>query len=172
MATTHSLPLLSQARIASPCTMRWEDMEGDDRTRFCSSCSLHVHNISTLSPSEAEELLAKATGTGERLCAIIYRRADGTILTRDCPVGVALAKARVRRAVVRIASAIGILTSAGVLGAAGQRSDGMLARLRSMRPVSYLASWLAPVATTPPPVMAPMAGEICVAPIPAPAPAP
>ena len=71
-------------RIASPCQTSWEQMRGDDRARFCESCNLHVYNISELTRKQAEALIASTEG---RICARMYRRADGTVLTKDCPVG-------------------------------------------------------------------------------------
>jgi hypothetical protein len=79
-ATNH----LDHLRIASPCPAKWEQMSGDERARFCDLCNLHVYNIARLSRKEAEGLISKTDG---RICARLYRRADGTIITKDCPVG-------------------------------------------------------------------------------------
>ena len=76
--------LLSDVRIASPCPASWDKMTGDDRKRFCGQCKLHVYNLSAMAAPEAEALLQKSEG---RLCVRLYRRRDGTVLTRDCPVG-------------------------------------------------------------------------------------
>lgn len=51
------LPLLDRARIASPCPVRWEEMVGDERTRFCARCSKTVYNLSEMTRLEAEALL-------------------------------------------------------------------------------------------------------------------
>ena len=59
-------------------------MSGDDRVRFCDLCNLHVYDISRLSRKEAEALITKTEG---RICARVYRRTDGTVITKDCPVG-------------------------------------------------------------------------------------
>ncbi|HEY6251733.1 MAG TPA: carboxypeptidase-like regulatory domain-containing protein [Candidatus Angelobacter sp.] len=59
-------------------------MSGDDRVRHCQECKLNVYNLSAMSRREAEELIARREG---RLCVRFYQRADGTVLTRDCPVG-------------------------------------------------------------------------------------
>src|SRR5579862_1949596 len=75
-----------QIKIAKPCPARWADMGGDDRVRFCDHCRKNVYNLSAMSASEATELLQSRGGD---LCARIYQRADGTVLTEDCPVGVA-----------------------------------------------------------------------------------
>lgn len=83
---------IDNLRIASPCHVGWENMSGDERKRFCQSCSLNVYNISEMTKAEAEALIAKSEG---RICARIYRRADGTVITRDCPVGLRAYRKRV-----------------------------------------------------------------------------
>jgi len=98
------LPMLESAKIASPCPARWEDMEGDEHTRFCDGCQKTVFNLSALTAEEAESLL-QAHGEGG-LCAKLYRRADGTVLTQDCPVGVRRKRLRGVRALA-IAAAFG-----------------------------------------------------------------
>lgn len=87
--------LLRRVRLASPCPVSWEGMEGDERARFCRQCGLHVYNVASLTRAEAESLVARTEG---RLCARLYRRADGTVLTSDCPKGLAAARVRVARA--------------------------------------------------------------------------
>jgi hypothetical protein len=75
---------LDQIRVASPCKMAWERMEGDEQVRFCHRCKLNVYNLSAMSREEAENLVQEREG---RLCVRFYRRPDGTLLTRNCPVG-------------------------------------------------------------------------------------
>jgi hypothetical protein len=83
---------IDNIRIASPCPVGWEAMKGDDRKRHCDLCSLNVYNISEMTRAEAEGLFAKS---GDRVCVRIYRRADGTVLTKDCPVGLRKYRKRV-----------------------------------------------------------------------------
>ncbi len=90
---------VDQVRIASPCSADWEEMSGNDRVRFCDLCNLHVYNISRMKRREAEALVA---GTEGRLCARLFRRADGTVITKDCPVGLRA----IRRRVARIGGAV------------------------------------------------------------------
>lgn len=78
------LTILDNITIASPCPADWDEMLGDDRARFCSSCSMQVYNIASMTAEEASALILEKEG---RLCAGIYRRHDGTVLTADCPVG-------------------------------------------------------------------------------------
>ena len=85
---------LDGMRIASPCSISWENMSGDDRARFCNQCNLHVYNISAMTKAQVASLIASAEG---RICARLYRRADGTVLTRDCPVGLRAVRRRVSK---------------------------------------------------------------------------
>ena len=86
--------LLKNLRVASPCHIGWEQMTGDERIRFCDSCKLSVYNFSEMTEREIERLLREKEG---RVCGRIYRRADGTLLTRDCPVGLAAVRRRIAR---------------------------------------------------------------------------
>jgi hypothetical protein len=58
-------------------------MAGDERVRHCTLCSLNVYNFAEMTREEVRELLARTEG---RVCARLYRRAGGTVLTRDCPL--------------------------------------------------------------------------------------
>ncbi len=103
---------LDNIRVASPCPADWDQMFGDDRTRFCSDCKLNVYNLSGMTREEAESLLINAEG---RVCVRFYRRADGTVLTANCPVGWAAVKRRVSgAATAAVSMVIGFAT--GVLG--------------------------------------------------------
>ena len=84
---------LNNVRVASPCSVEWDGMYGDGRKRFCGDCKLNVYNLSGMTKAEAENLLLNSEG---RLCIRFYRRADGTVLTADCPVGWARVKQRTR----------------------------------------------------------------------------
>ena len=84
MKTRDNSRLLDRLRIASPCPADWEQMTGDERVRFCDLCHLNVYDISQLTRNEAASLIANTEG---RICARLYRRTDGTIITGDCPVG-------------------------------------------------------------------------------------
>jgi hypothetical protein len=94
---------LDYVRVAAPCPADWERMTGDERVRFCNQCNLHVYNLSGMTKREAETLVANAEG---RLCVRFYRRADGTILTRNCPVGLRAIKQRVSRTLGAALSAV------------------------------------------------------------------
>jgi hypothetical protein len=85
---------LDHIKIAAPCPADWDQMFSfeDKRVRFCSQCNLNVYNLSDMSRQEAEALINKTEG---RLCVRFYRRADGSILTQNCPVGLRAIKRRV-----------------------------------------------------------------------------
>jgi hypothetical protein len=94
---------LDEVRVAAPCPADWEKMVGDERVRYCGSCSLHVYNLSGMTKREAEALVTNAEG---RLCVRYYRRADGTILTRNCPVGLSALKRRAAHAATAMMTAV------------------------------------------------------------------
>ncbi len=91
--------LLKRVHIATPCPADWDKMVGDERVRFCGACKLNVYNLSDMSRAEAETLVRQAEGEdGPHLCVRFYRRAAGTMITGDCPVGLLARAARgVRR---------------------------------------------------------------------------
>lgn len=76
---------LNDLRIASPCKIPWDSMKGTDTKRYCSQCHLNVYNISNMTHGEAVKLIGNDTAH----CFSLFRRPDGTVITRDCPVGVA-----------------------------------------------------------------------------------
>lgn len=73
---------LEEIKIARPCRADWDAMSGDQRARFCGMCHKNVYDISRMSRVEAENLIREKEG---RLCVRLYRRADGTVITSDCP---------------------------------------------------------------------------------------
>ena len=102
MMTTEKSPL-QNLRVASPCPASWREMEGDDRSRFCLECKRNVYNISDMTTAEAEDLLRNREG---RLCVRYFQRADGRIMTKDCPKGLMAARMRLARAVALTAGLV------------------------------------------------------------------
>ena len=94
---------LSHVKVAVPCSADWDNMFGDNRKRFCNQCNLNVYNLSGMSRTEAEDLIRRSEG---RLCVRFYRRSDGTIITENCPVGLAAIKRKVSRIATAALSAI------------------------------------------------------------------
>ena len=99
---TYANPL-EHVKVAAPCPADWERMVGDERVRYCDRCSLHVYNLSGMTRREAEALV---TGTEGGLCVRFYRRPDGTILTRNCPVGLSALRRRTAHAATATLTAV------------------------------------------------------------------
>ena len=113
-----ALPMLDRMSIASPCSANWDDMVGDEKSRYCGKCEKNVYNLSAMTREEAELTVLGKAGD---LCVRLYQRADGTVLTQDCPVGV-------RRKRLRLARVLAIgSTLAGVSAALfAQAADEVL----------------------------------------------
>lgn len=108
---------IDSLRIASPCHVGWDSMLGDERVRHCDSCKLNVFNIAELTSNEVQELLIAREG---RLCIRMFRRADGTVITKDCPVGLQAYQKRVAKVAGAALTAILGLFSVSF----GQKGDG------------------------------------------------
>lgn len=103
---------LRNLKVAAPCSADWNTMVGDDRVRFCGQCNLNVFNLSGMTQAEAEHVVRSAEG---RLCVRFYQRADGTVLTQNCPVGLKALKARVSKiAQAAFASVLGFASGIGM----------------------------------------------------------
>jgi hypothetical protein len=85
---------LDQLRVASPCPASWDEMRGDDKSRFCLQCQKHVYNFAAMTAEEGLALVREKEGD---LCGRLTRRRDGTVMTQDCPVGWAARVRRMRR---------------------------------------------------------------------------
>jgi hypothetical protein len=105
-----ALPALDHLRVASPCKADWDGMLGDDRVRFCAQCGKNVYNLSDMAREEAEAFLREIEAAP---CVRFYRRADGTVLTTDCPVGVR------RKRTKHAALAVGVNLLAAATGITG-----------------------------------------------------
>lgn len=95
---------LAQVMIASPCSIGWENMTGDDRIRHCGECKKSVYNTSLMSVDEILVVTGKADA-----CLRIYRRADGTMMVDDCPKALRQIRDRMReriRAVSKVAASV------------------------------------------------------------------
>jgi hypothetical protein len=119
---------LDTIRIATPCRASWDEMRGDDRARFCAMCKLNVFDLSNMPERDALALIQKTEG---RLCVRLWRRKDGTVITRDCPEGL-LDRAR-RRSEMLFAS-LALLVVAILGGVAFAASE----------PGRRLMAWCAP----------------------------
>jgi len=94
---------LGRLRIAEPCRADWEGMAGDERVRHCTLCSLNVYNFAEMTGDEVRALILRTEG---RVCARLYRRADGTVITRDCPTGMRAMRRRASRVAAALVAAL------------------------------------------------------------------
>jgi hypothetical protein len=145
-AAKRALPMLDDIKVASPCSALWEEMIGDARVRFCTHCEKNVFNLSAMTRAEAEALVEEKQG---EMCVRFYRRADGTMLTSDCPVGVRRKRAR---RIAAIAAGAGALSAiAAGLGMRHEAPCQMGDIAVQGQATAVAMGSVAPVATTPPP---------------------
>ncbi len=111
--------ILDHIEIASPCSVSWDNMNGDAVTRHCGQCQLSVYNISEMSKSQAEKLIQEHEG---RLCIRLYRRFDGTVITKDCPIGLRKIKQSLDLVVRTAAALLSLLLSFAAVKAQDQNA--------------------------------------------------
>jgi len=112
-------------------------MKGDQRVRFCGECRLNVYNLSEMRREEAEAFVSQREG---RTCVRFFRREDGTVLTKDCPVGLRALRQRFVRATAALCGILFALLSGTLFGGAiSRRLPG------GIRPPSEaFADWIDP----------------------------
>lgn len=152
---SQSMTSLDLIHVASPCPASWDAMTGDEQVRFCQQCKLNVYNLSEMSRVEAEEFVSRREG---RTCVKFFRRADGTVLTKDCPVGVRALRQRFVRAAAALAGILFAMVSGTLLGGVFNR----LLPSGIKRPAAAFAEWIDPASRLtsvmggcPPPVSCP-----------------
>src|SRR5437868_665732 len=105
-------------------------MTVDEEKRLCKLCDRYVYNIESMSVPEAAALLRQASNS--RTCVRLHRRADGTVLTSDCPTGLRAYRQRVGRMGAAVfASIVGLFSFATaqrpfVSDSTGRRSETFL----------------------------------------------
>ncbi|HEY9788872.1 MAG TPA: hypothetical protein V6D22_00645 [Candidatus Obscuribacterales bacterium] len=110
--------LLDDVMVAAPCDVSWDSMQGDDRVRRCSGCSKNVYNISDMSDKEAQELLRTNTSP----CLRLFRRADGTLITDNCPRGLRKLRDRFRKIATAAAGILATVLTVGPVHAQNKPS--------------------------------------------------
>jgi|GEM_PF-4363670 len=123
-----------------------------------------------MSREDAEAFLQARKGAS-RTCIRFFRRTDGTILSQDCPVGIALWRRRVAAGVSRVAAAVLFVFTGGLM-LSGNRTPWLPDRLRAMEPFKTVSTWLNPIAAPTPRVMMGQWIAGAIAPLPPPAPNP
>jgi hypothetical protein len=153
---------LDDVRIASPCPVPWDSMAGDERVRFCPQCRLNVYNLSAMPRQEAEATVRQRETA--RVCLHFYRRADGSVLTQDCPLGAArkrLRAAQRRLRLLALAALVLLLALFSWLAAwmdRGQNTEGQASRFRDVEPFKTVLDWVAPEPPPPPPPVCEVTG--------------
>ncbi len=143
---------LDQIAVRTPCTMDWELMTGDERTRFCDKCQKNVYNLSEMTRADAVTLIESSE---KQICGRLFKRADGTIVTADCPVTKVSVPIWKRPFQFSIAALLVIMTASAGLAASAPWIG------KKMQPI---VQWFFPAddtlvnPSTPPPVM--MVGDI------------
>jgi len=151
-----SLELLSQVSVASPCTADWEEMIGDEHARYCAHCDKNVYNLSALTTEAAIDLIREKEGN---LCGRFFRRADGTMLTADCPIGLHHRIRGKRRLTMLSASLAGILALGGGCTRFDDSSTGTSPTPPAQQKVEKPC--VMGEAVPPPGLLVPVAGGIC-----------
>jgi len=137
MPTT--LNILDNLRIAAPCSTEWSAMQGDERVRFCGSCEKNVYNLIGMTDDEANALLTDHEGNA---CIRAYQRADGTLMTQNCPVGLRKLRQRMAWGLGGLAAGFAMLLSSVTFGLSGRVG----ARVKRFEPFARLASLVKPTA--------------------------
>lgn len=97
---------IDKYQAASPCSSSWEKMSGTGCMRFCEKCQCILYDFSNLELEQAEQIILQREEPGK---FVLYKRADGKFLTRDCPVGAAGKRLRLVAYMV-----LGLLVAGGV----------------------------------------------------------
>ena len=127
--------ILDSVRIATPCNVKWEDMSGDERVRLCAQCALHVYNFENMTSAEVRTLVTTTEG---RVCGRFYRRADGTMVTSDCPI--AFDKLKFRLGLVA-STIVGVFTAALGAIAIAAGADHSAFNFAEVPAVKKVCSW-------------------------------
>ena len=70
---------INQLTILTPCTLNWDELEGNRRTRFCQECGKNVHDFRNMTEAE---VIAVMDNSPNDFCARITRTQDGQVITR------------------------------------------------------------------------------------------
>jgi hypothetical protein len=144
-----ALPVV-HSLIAAPCDVPWASMVGDDRRRHCGECKRDVHNLSAMTEVEVVAFLEGIAALPENVhapCISLFQRADGTMLTADCPVGL---RRRRRRAILVSTMQLGAVAVVAVTALATMFLHQSASKLDEERPVLAHTAVLAPVVEPPP----------------------
>lgn len=133
---------LDVIQVASPCSASWDEMVGDDRARFCGQCRLNVYNLSEMTRAEATAFVQNREG---RTCIRFYRRVDGTVITRDCPIGLRALRRRVACMAAAIVAVCGAMMASTVFAWTNSVSGRRVVPTSPIAsPMTRFVQWIAP----------------------------
>lgn len=69
---------LDSLNVKSPCQESWDEMIGNEQVRFCSHCAKDVHDLSSMTRTQAEKLVKRANGN---LCVRYVKTPQGKLIT-------------------------------------------------------------------------------------------
>jgi hypothetical protein len=75
-----SAPSSERFRVAVPCRAPRDPMTSDAAVRHCAHCDRDVYRLAAL-PQATVDMLLRAVRAGERMCARVSVRFDGTAIT-------------------------------------------------------------------------------------------
>jgi hypothetical protein len=70
---------LDVVKISKPCSLKWDELHGDEHKRFCPTCAKHVQNLSAMTQGDAETLLSSS----QPGCITYERDTAGKVITLD-----------------------------------------------------------------------------------------
>lgn len=150
--------------IASPCTQDWNTMTAEGKKRFCDACKKHVQDLSQMSETEAQAVLAAPPAEG--LCVRYLYDAFGNVLFDmvDTRVVPASRLVRAKQTLAKGAAMAGLaLSVTACMGARQQPPPQVTMGAPPMPEVTAPVATTAP--TTPAPTAPPAATTPPVAPV-------
>jgi len=168
MASDMKITGLDNIKVAAPCSAEWAKMSGDERVRHCALCRKNVYNLSDMSRTEAEALIRLKEG---KVCVRFFQRADGTVLTSNCPVGLRAIQKRLRWVGGGVAALLTLFV--GSVFARGNGGLGLNGSLRTRPVVNKLQDvqpFKAVIDVLDPPRRRVVMGEVMCVPTPSPTP--
>jgi hypothetical protein len=100
-------------KLTHPCPQDWHSMTGDDKSRYCSQCQLHVHNLSAMSAAEQESVFALP---GRKCVAMV--KGEGSIAVHH---GTWLLMQRILRPLRAAAAVVAMMIPCGLSSCATSR---------------------------------------------------
>lgn len=112
MNSFNSFPQLSYV-----CPIRWDELRGDERERFCERCGHRVANLSAIDAAGRAALLTRIGR--ERVCASFYLRLSGEYVTPEKPL-TSEERSKIRQLGVAALSAGALALAAGCVSPSEQ----------------------------------------------------